>query len=187
MTRTQKRKTTKRPSFIVNWRDVLDKKAGRYPDSDEEHGIDAPFDKHAGFSRIGVHFEVLKPGRRTSYPHAERDEEEFVYVVAGEVDCWLDGHLHAMRAGDFVGFVDRTGVAHVIINNSKEDAHLIVGGEASRQRSKVHYPLNPAQNRVFVAKGAHWSDCPKRELGSHDGLPDALRKQREKEKKASKK
>ena len=34
------------------------------------------------------------PGRRTSYPHAESAEEEFVYVLEGHPDVWIDGTLH---------------------------------------------------------------------------------------------
>ena len=47
--------------------------------------------------------QVLKPGRRTSWPHAERDEDEFIYIVSGKVDAWNDGHITPMEAGDFIG------------------------------------------------------------------------------------
>lgn len=168
------RAPARRPAFIANWRDILEDKAGRYPGSEEEHGLDALFGRRARFARIGIHFEVLKPGRRTSWPHAERDEEEYVYVVSGSVDAWIDGHLHPMRAGDFIGFEDRTGITHTIINNSGSDAHLLVGGEASRARNQFFYPFHAARNREVGA--LYWADHPKRRLGSHDGLPDALRK-----------
>ncbi len=102
------------------------------------------FGRRARFSRIGVHLEVLKPGRRTSWPHAERDEEEFVYVVSGKVDAWNDGHITPMGEGDFIGWEAGTGITHVIINNSDEDAILIVGGEAAPQAQPVLVSL-PSQ------------------------------------------
>ena len=162
-----------KPDYVTNWRDTLEKDEGGYPGSLEKHGIDALFGRRARFSRLGIHFEILPAGRRTSFPHAERDEEEFVYVVSGAVQCWIDGHLHDMTGGDFVGFEARTNITHAIINNSGEDAILLVGGEAARSRNQFWYPLHPHRDRE--TKDLFWADHPKLKLGPHDGLPDALR------------
>ncbi len=162
-----------RPDCAANWRDILEKDEGGYPGSLEKHGIDAKFGRRARFSRIGIHLEVLPPGRRTSWPHAERDEEEWVYVIAGEVRCWIDGHLHKMTEGDFVGFEARTGVTHVVINDSDQDALLLVGAEAARQRNQFWYPYHPHRDKEVG--DLFWADHPKPKLGPHDGLPDALR------------
>jgi uncharacterized cupin superfamily protein len=162
------------PDCVAHWRDILDKdKRFTYPGSKEYHGIDAGFGQRAMLSRVGIHLEVLKPGRRTSWPHAERDEDEFAYVVSGRVDCWLDGRIVPMWTGDFVGWEARTGIAHVIINNSDEDAVLLVGGEASRTRAQVWYPLHPRRNKEIGNR--LWKDRPASKLGPHDGLPDRLR------------
>jgi uncharacterized cupin superfamily protein len=161
------------PDFAVHWRKILKKEGGGYPGSLERHNIDAPFGRRARFSRIGIHFEILKPGRRTSFPHAERDEEEFAYVVSGRVDAWNDGYVTAMAEGDFIGWRAGTGVTHTIINNSNADTLLLVGGEASRSRAQIWYPLHPHRNKETGE--AFWFDHPKVKLGPHDGLPDALR------------
>jgi uncharacterized cupin superfamily protein len=162
-----------RPAYVHNWRDILEKDQGGYPGTSERHAIDASFGKRARFSHIGIHFEVLPPGRRTSWPHAERDEEEFVYVVAGEVQCWIDGWLHRMTEGDFVGFEARTNITHVLMNNSDADALLLVGGVASRAKGQVWYPLHPHRDKE--TGDGFWHDHPKVRLGPHDGLPDAMR------------
>ncbi len=164
---------SRKPEFVVHWRDILESKAAQYRNSTEEQGLDARFGKRARFSRIGVHVEVLKPGRRTSYPHAEGDEEEFVYVVSGKIDCWLDGHIHPMAEGDFVGWEAGTGITHVIMNNSDEDAILLVGGEASRAAGRCWYPYHPSRKSEMGPN--YWTDHPIPKLGPHDGLPDALR------------
>jgi uncharacterized cupin superfamily protein len=161
------------PAHVSNWRDILDAESQTYPNSTEHHGIDALFGRRARFSRIGIHFEVLKPGRRTSWPHAERDEEEFVYVVKGDVDVWTDGHIDAAAQGDFIGWKAGTGITHVVINNGDADAWLLVGGEASRTRNQFWYPFHSARNKEIAA--LYWADHPKPKLGPHDGLPDALR------------
>jgi uncharacterized cupin superfamily protein len=162
-----------KPAFVTHWRDILDKKAGRYPDSDEDQGIDARFGLKARFSRIGIHVEVLKPGRRTSWPHAERDEDEFVYVVSGAVDAWNDGTITPLSEGDFIGWRSGTGITHAILNNSDADSILLVGGEASRMRNQFWYPFHPRRNNEVGA--LYWADHPVPKLGPHDGMPDALR------------
>lgn len=43
----------------------------------------------AGLQRIGVNLQRLPPGTRSSWPHGESDEEEFVYVIDGEVQAWI--------------------------------------------------------------------------------------------------
>jgi uncharacterized cupin superfamily protein len=162
-----------KPEFVVHWRDILDKKPRRYPDSDEDQSIEAMLGRRARFSRIGIHLEVLKPGRRTSWPHAERDEEEFVYVVSGQVEAWNDGYTTPLAEGDFIGWRSKTGITHVILNNSDEDAVLLVGGEASRVRNQFWYPFHPTRNKEVGS--LYWADHPKPKLGPHDGMPDALR------------
>lgn len=164
------------PPFVVNWRTILedDGRSG-YPNSKELHGIDALLNKLTRFSRIGIHVEILPPGRRTSWPHAERDEEEFVYVMHGTLDCWLDGHIHPVAEGDFIGWESRTGLTHVVINNSEEDAILLVGGEASRMRNQFWYPFHPHRNKEVAAQNEYWADHPVPKLGPHDGLPNKLR------------
>jgi len=162
-----------RPAYVHNWRDIMEKDEGSYPNSLELHGIDAKFGRRANFSRVGIHFEVLPPGRRTSWPHVECDEEEFVYVISGALDVWLDGRIVTCGEGDFIGWETSRGVTHVCINNSNEDTLLLVGGEASRQRSRVWYPLHPHRDKETAEN--FWHDHPRVKLGRHDGLPDAMR------------
>lgn len=71
---------------------------------DELLSIGSPFGKVFGLKRLGIHHELLPPGRRTSWPHAEKTEEEFVYVIEGTPDVWIDGNLHQLNPGDGVGF-----------------------------------------------------------------------------------
>jgi len=128
----------------------------------------------AGLVRLGINLQRLPPGRRSSWPHAESDEEEFVYVVEGEVDAWIDGEIHRMRAGDFAAFPAGTGICHCFINNTETEALLLVGGEAAKPSNRIVYPLNPSR-REDLAAADWWEDAPPRRLGSHDGLPDELR------------
>jgi uncharacterized cupin superfamily protein len=158
---------------VVHHSEIEDAPRCYYPGSDEAFAHGAAFSDRFGLMRLGIHHERLPPGKRTSWPHAEADEEEFVYVIEGTPDLWLDGEIKRLKPGDGVGFPAGTGIAHVFINNTDSDVRLLVVGEASRQRSRIDYPLHPKRNAEIGER--HWKDRPQRELGPHDGIPDKAR------------
>ena len=164
---------TTRPDFIVSAHDQPER-AHVYPQSEERMGPLRVLGRAAGLVRIGINLQRLPPGTRSSWPHAEEKEEEFVYVVEGQVDAWIDGHLHRMQAGDLAAFPAGTGICHTFINNGDREALLLVGGEAWKEDNRIFYPLNPSR-RVDLKAEEWWDDVPGRELGPHDGLPDAAR------------
>ncbi len=164
----------KRPSFIIATEHVPEE-PGKYPGSEEILGHGRAIGRAAGLVRIGLHIDRLPPGQRTSYPHAEEKEEEFVYVLEGEVEAWIDGVLHPMKTGDLAAFPAGTGICHTFINNGTREARLLIGGEATKKDNRIVYPLN-AHRRAQLPAEEWWDDAPSRPLGDHDGLPDAQRK-----------
>ena len=163
-----------RPPFIVSSRD-LPERTHVYPNSEEKMGPTRRVGHTAGLVRIGVNLQRMPPGTRSSWPHAEENEEEFVYVLEGEVDAWIDGHVYPMIAGELAAFPAGTGICHCFINNSDREALLLVGGEAAKAGSRIVYPLNPSR-RGDMPWSHWWDDAPSRPIGPHDGLPDAQRK-----------
>lgn len=145
-----------------------------YPQSNEPMGPVRRLGKAAGLERIGINIQRLPPGTRSSWPHAEENEEEFVYVLSGQVLAWIDGQAWPMGPGELAAFPAGTGISHCFINNADEEAVLLVGGEAPKSGSRIFYPLNPSRREDMPAE-YWWSDVPARPLGDHDGLPDALR------------
>ena len=167
---------TPRPPFIVSAAD-LPERAHVYPHSDEAMGPARRLGAAAGLVRLGINLQRLPPGTRSSWPHAESDEEEFVYVIEGEVQAWIDGTLHPMRAGDLAAFPAGTGICHAFINNGTREALLLVGGEAAKASNRIVYPLHPSR-RDDLPPDDWWHDAPPRESGGHDGRPDARRRDR---------
>jgi len=167
-----------RPPFIVSAADVPER-SHVYPQSDEPMGPLRAIGHAAGLQRVGINLQRLAPGQRSSWPHAESDEEEFVYVIEGAVDAWIDGDIHPMTAGDLAAFPAGTGICHCFINNGEREAQLLVGGEAWKTANRIVYPLNPSR-RADLKDSDWWHDAPAHELGDHDGLPDKLRAARPK-------
>ncbi len=163
---------TPHPS-IIRW-EAIEAGDWTYRGDDEPMGRDADYSRHFGLKRLGIHHLRLQPGRRTSYPHAESAEDEFVYVIAGTPDVWLDGHLHRLSPGDAVGFPAGTGLCHTFLNNTDAEVMLIVVGDRPRPENRIFYPRNPEQR---VVRDDWWDAVPERALGPHDGLTDARRGQ----------
>ena len=155
----------KRPNFIKNYKDLMEEDNASYPGSDELLAIGSPVGKKLGLQKIGIHVETIPPGRRTSWPHAEKTEEEFAF----------DGNVYDLNPGDFIAFPAGTGISHTFINNSEETVTMLVGGEARKEDNKIFYPMHPKRNEEMKELGAFWEGHPERELGNHDGLPDKLR------------
>ena len=155
-----------RPDFIAHWTDLEGADDSHYPDDAELMSVGAPVGRALGLTRIGIHHERLAPGRRTSYPHAEGAEEEFLFVISGHPDVWIDGHIHPLKPGDCVGLPAGTGISHAVLNNTDQEVRLLVIGEASKPENRIHYPLNLAHQ---ASRDDAWIDPPTRPLGPHDG------------------
>jgi uncharacterized cupin superfamily protein len=164
--------STDRPSCIAHWTEIEKPDDSHYDGDDELMSIGARFGRHFGLNRLGIHHERLPPGRRTSFPHAESAEEEFVYVIEGAPDVWLDGRLHRLRPGDGVGFPAGTGISHSFLNNTESEVRLLVVGETPKAENRIFYPRNPDRKPL---RQDWWDDVPERPLGDHDGLSDRVR------------
>jgi uncharacterized cupin superfamily protein len=158
-----------RPPEIVRWEDI-EGPEWSYKGRTETMGRDADYSSQFGFDRLGIHHVRLEPGRRTSLPHAESVEDEFIFVIEGTPDVWVDGVLHRLTPGDAVGFKAGTGVAHTFLNNSGSVVRLIVVGDRDRPGGKILYPVDPDRRPL---RTDWWEDAPERTLGPHDGTPSA--------------
>ena len=157
---------------IVHFSEIENPEPWVYPEHDEPMGLNAAFGYHFRLKRLGIHHVRLLPGRRSSFPHAESAEDEFVYVIAGTPDVWLDGVLHRLQPGDGVGFPAGEGLAHSFVNNTDADVQLMVVGDRDRVENRILYPVNPDRKPL---RDDWWHDAPERELGPHDGLSEKRR------------
>lgn len=93
----------------------------------------------AGLTQFGVNLTRLKPGAASALRHWHEAEDEFVYVLEGEITLIEDGGATILRSGDAAGFKADVANGHHLVNNSQRDAlYLEVGTRAGRERA--HYP-----------------------------------------------
>jgi len=82
----------------------------------------------AGLTQFGVNLVCLQPGAWSSQRHWHSHEDEYVYVLRGEVVLVDDTGEQRLGPGDCAGFPagDRNG--HCLQNRSSEVAELLVVG-----------------------------------------------------------
>jgi uncharacterized cupin superfamily protein len=81
-----------------------------------------------GLRHFGVNLMRLPPGNWSSQRHWHSHEDEFVYVLAGEVMLIEDDGQTLLRAGDCAAFPKNSGNGHHLINPSETTAvYLEVG------------------------------------------------------------
>jgi uncharacterized cupin superfamily protein len=93
----------------------------------------------AGLDQFGVNLTRLVPGARSALNHWHENEDEFVYILEGEVTLIEGDSETVLRPGDAAGFKAGREVGHHLENRSGADAlYLEVGTRAAAERG--HYP-----------------------------------------------
>ena len=92
----------------------------------------------AGLTQFGVNLTRLKPGAASALRHWHENEDEFIYVVEGELVLIEDYGETILRPGDAAGFKAGVENGHCLVNRTANDAvYLEVGTRAASERA--HY------------------------------------------------
>jgi uncharacterized cupin superfamily protein len=94
---------------------------------------------HAGLKNFGVNLTRIAPGGQSSYRHAHSTQDEFIYVLAGEVVLETNDCAQVLKPGICVGFPAGTGDAHRFVNRTATDVLLLVAGDRSAD-DEIVYP-----------------------------------------------
>ena len=90
----------------------------------------------AGLDQFGVNLTRLKPGSASSLRHWHVVEDEFVFVLEGELVLVEEGTETVLRLGDAAGFKANSGNGHHLINRSECDAvYLEIGTRSAYERA----------------------------------------------------
>lgn len=81
-----------------------------------------------GLTQFGVNLVVIPAGGQSALRHWHTLEEEFVYVLEGELVLITDAGETNLRTGDCAGFPAGTGNAHHMANRSTASASYLEVG-----------------------------------------------------------
>jgi len=94
----------------------------------------------AGLKQFGVNLMRLPPGSWSSQRHWHSREDEFVYVLAGEVTLVTDAGAEVLRAGDAAGFRAGDPDGHTLQNRSAADVLVLEVGTRAIAEDVTTYP-----------------------------------------------
>ena len=81
-----------------------------------------------GLRDFGINLMTLPPGGWSSQRHWHSHEDEFVYVIEGELTLVEDQSESVLRTGDCAAFPKNTGNGHHLINRSAAMARYLEVG-----------------------------------------------------------
>jgi uncharacterized cupin superfamily protein len=81
-----------------------------------------------GLTQFGVNVITLAPGAWSSQRHWHQHEDEFVYVLDGQLVLVEDGGETLLRPGDSAGWAAGVRDGHHLQNRTDADARFIVVG-----------------------------------------------------------
>ena len=91
-----------------------------------------------GLTQFGVNLTVLPPGCWSAQRHWHEKEDEFVYVIEGELTLIDEAGEHLLSPGMCAGFKAGVSNGHHLVNRSERQAsYLEIGTRAAGERA--HY------------------------------------------------
>ncbi len=110
-----------------------------------------------GLTNFGVNLTTLAPGAMSALLHRHTTQDEFVYVLEGELVLVTDDGETPLKPGDCAGF-PKGGVAHQLVNRSDAPASYLEigdrspGDSASYPRDDLVAILQPGGTWAFTHK-----------------------------------
>ena len=93
-----------------------------------------------GVTQFGVNHLTLEPGAYSALRHWHEQEDEFVFVLEGELVLIDDNGEHSLTAGMYLAFPAGEPNAHQLCNRSAAPASFLAIGTRHRGAESIHYP-----------------------------------------------
>ena len=105
-----------------------------------------------GISQFGAAVQTLQPGAMSSVRHWHEREDEFLYVLSGQVTITENDGKHRLQPGDAACWPAGVPNAHTVSNESAQPcSYLIVGTRLTHD--VCHYP---DAGRTLHTEGSTW-------------------------------
>jgi uncharacterized cupin superfamily protein len=93
-----------------------------------------------GLTQFGVNISRLPPGVWSSQRHWHSHEDEFVYVLEGELVLVTETGEEVLRPGDCAAFKAGDEEGHHLVNRSSRDALVLEVGTRDPEQDRCVYP-----------------------------------------------
>jgi uncharacterized cupin superfamily protein len=93
-----------------------------------------------GVTQFGVNHLTLEPGAYSALRHWHEQEDEFVFVLDGELVLIDENGEHPLAAGMYAAFPAGEANAHHLCNRSSTLARFLSIGTRRRGAEIIHYP-----------------------------------------------
>lgn len=100
-----------------------------------------------GLDQFGVNLTQLEPGAQSALRHWHSREDEFVYVLEGEITLVTDSGEEVLRGGECTGFKAGVPDGHHLINRSDKPARYLEIGSRFTDADQVFYPDDDVEVR----------------------------------------
>jgi uncharacterized cupin superfamily protein len=138
--------------MLINPENVSEKTGTNYPE-DFKSIVAGRYRKRlgdvAGLQNFGVNLTRLLPGSHSALRHWHTKQDEFVYVVSGELVLVTNEGEQVLTAGMSAGFPAGVANGHHLINRSNLDAVYLEIGDRTPD-DEVDYP-----DVDLIAKSSH--------------------------------
>ena len=118
----------------------------------------------AGLTQYGVNLLRLPPGAWSSQRHWHVEQDEFVYIVSGEVVLVTDAGEEVLKAGDCAGFKAGDKDGHHLQNRSNADVLLLEIGTRTASDSGEYSDIDMAFKMGGPAMYTHKDGTPYTDL-----------------------
>lgn len=95
-----------------------------------------------GITRFGINLTVIPPGGWSSQRHWHSHEDEFVFVVEGELTLVTDAGEEVLRAGDCAAFKAGNDDGHHLVNTSAQPVRILEIGNADPRDRCVYSDID---------------------------------------------
>ena len=103
----------------------------------------------AGLTQFGINQVTLLPGAASALRHWHSHEDEFIYVLSGELTLHTNAGEQRLAAGMAAGFPAGEADGHQLINRSLEPAIYLEVGTRNPSADSAVYP----DDDLFVKPG----------------------------------
>ena len=100
-----------------------------------------------GLTQFGVNVSRIKANSKSALRHWHESEDEFIYMLEGELVLHEDSGETVLKPGDAAGWKANSRIGHCLINRTQKDAVYIEVGTRASYETAVYPDIDMRAER----------------------------------------